>query len=110
MATVKLVRGDTWDRTWIITDEAGAPLDLTGATARLHVRDGADALMFAASTANGHLTITPAAGRIDMRVPKELTGIAPGTYRFDLEVTYPDGRRYTYEQAALAVLTDYTRD
>ena len=31
MATVRLIRGDTWRRSWIIKDETGQPIDLTGA-------------------------------------------------------------------------------
>lgn len=107
---VRLVRGDTWTRAWELRDANDAPIDLTGATARLQVRDDADAVVIAASTADGRLTITPGAGRIDMRVPYAATAIAPGGYRFDLEVTHADGTRRTYEQDTLVVLADVARD
>ncbi len=45
MATVKLIRGDTWRRSWIIKDEVGQPIDLTGASARLQVRDKRDEVL-----------------------------------------------------------------
>lgn len=41
VTTVKMYRGDTWTRAWELKDAAGAPVDLTRAVARLHVRDGA---------------------------------------------------------------------
>lgn len=110
MPAVKLFRGDTWQRAWIIADAAGNPVDLTGATVRLHVRDAAGAKVMEASTANGRITLHPAAGRIDLVMPKEATGVPPGSYRFDLEVTFPSGVRQTYEQATLVVMEDMTRD
>jgi DNA-binding IclR family transcriptional regulator len=107
---VRLVRGDTWTRAWELRDAAGAPIDLTGATARLQVRDDADAVLIAASTSDGRITVTATAGRIDMKVPYSATALAPGSYRFDLEVTHADGTRRTYEQDTLVVLADVARD
>lgn len=110
MAAVKIYRGDTWQRAWIIEGPNGQPVDLTGATARLHVRDAQGGKAMEASTADGRLSIQPLQGRIDLVMPAAATGVTPGTYRFDLEVTFADGRRYTYEQAALVVVEDMTRD
>jgi DNA-binding IclR family transcriptional regulator len=107
---VKLYRGDTWTRAWLLTDEAGAAIDLTGATARLQVRDQAGNVVVSASTTDGRITITPAAGRIDMTVPYSATGLAPGSYRFDLEVTHASSLRRTYEQDTLVVLEDMSHD
>lgn len=107
---VKLIRGDTWTRAWELKDATGNPIDLTGATARLHVRDGAGALVISAATGDGRLVITPADGRIDLVVPYSDTGIAPGAYRFDIEVTLPSGQRRTWEQGQLVVLEDVTHD
>lgn len=110
MTAVKLYRGDTWQRAWVLKDASGAPLDLTGATARLHVRDAEGAKVMEASTSDGRLTLQPSLGRVDLLMPKEATGIAPGSYRFDLELTFPSGIRRTYEQATLIVLEDMSRD
>jgi hypothetical protein len=107
---VKLYRGDTWTRAWELKDAAGNPIDLTGASARVQVRDAAGAVVISASTADGRLTLTPASGRIDMLVPYSATGLAPGSYRFDLEVTHASGLRRTYEQETLVVLEDVSRD
>jgi hypothetical protein len=79
----RLYRGDTWTRAWELKDAAGDPIDLTGASARLQVRDASGAVVISASTADGRLTIQPAAGRIDLLVPYSATGLAPGSYRFD---------------------------
>lgn len=110
MSAIRIFRGDTWQRAWIIADVAGNPVDLTGVTVRLHVRDAAGAKVMEASTADGRITLQPAAGRIDLVMPKEATGVSPGSYRFDMEVTFPSGVRQTYEQATLVVLEDMSRD
>ena len=107
---VRLYRGDTWRRGWLRRQPSGAPVDLTGATARLHVRDDAGALLIQASTADGRITIVPDEGRINMSVPYAATGLAPGSYRYDIEVTYADGTRETIEQSTLIVLEDMARD
>ena len=107
---VKLYRGDTWLRSWRLRQSNGAPVNLTAAAARLHVRDAYGALVMAASTADGRLVIAPLEGRIDLTMPYAATGVAPGSYRFDLEVTHADGTRQTVEQAPLVVLEDMSRD
>lgn len=61
---VKLYAGDTWTRAWELRDAAGSPIDLTGASARLQVRDAAGAVVITASTADktGSLSYTLQAG------------------------------------------------
>lgn len=109
MKPATVFRGDTWLRSWLLK-AGGVPLDLSGATARLHLRDEAGALVVAATTADGRLTVTPLSGRIDLLVPAATMVITPGRYRFDLEVTFNDGRRQTVEQTTLVVLEDMSRD
>ena len=109
MNTVSIFRGDTWQRTWVISDGQN-PVDLTGASARLHVRDKNDALIMSASIANGRLIMQPIGGRIDLVMPKEITNVDSGKYKFDLEVTFANGTRKTYEQSNLVVMKDITHD
>lgn len=110
MATIKLYRGDTWRHTWLLSDEREAPIDLTGATARLQVRDGYDTAVITATVANDRLVIDPAAGRIDLDVHYAITeALTPGSYRWDLEITTADDRRLTIDGGALVVLPDMTR-
>lgn len=107
---VLLYRGDSWTRSWTFTDATGAPLDLNGAAARLHVRDAAGGAVIIASLLEGRLTVDSVAGRIDMIVPYALTNLAPGSYRFDLEVTFATGIRRTYEQDTLVILEEMAHD
>lgn len=113
-STIKHFRGDTWLRSWVIKDASGAPVDLTGASARLHVRpqegtDNADELILAATVGDG-LTITPGTGRVDLRVEAADMAIDPGTYRFELELTDGDGVVRTIEQNRIMIIEDVARD
>lgn len=105
MKPARLYRGDTWKRAWIAKDSTGAVIDLTGATARLHVRDSGGTLVLNYTQADA-LTITELSGRIDLEAPyADMEGLAPGTYSFDLEVTLAGVRR-TYEVNTLVISAD----
>ena len=52
----------------------------------------------------------PIGGRIDLVMPKEITNVDLGKYKFDLEVTFANGTRKTYEQSNLVVMKDITHD
>ena len=112
-STINHIRGDTWLRSWVIKDATGAPVDLTGASARLHVRpqegtDNADELSLAATVGDG-LTINACAGRVDLRVDAaDMAGLALATFRFDLEVTFADGIVRTIEQNRIMIVEDIT--
>lgn len=72
----------------------GAATDLTGCTARLQARrtvTTASPAVELTSSANGGLTITGPAGRIDVHVPNSTTGSMSGTYVVQLEITWPNG-------------------
>ena len=107
---VRIYRGDTWHRSWLLKQPGGDPVNLSGAVARLHARNADGVLAIQASTADGRITITPVEGRIDMSVPYAATAVAPGSYRYDLELTHADGTRQTIEQSTLLVLEDMSRD
>jgi len=107
--SAQIYRGDTWLRSWAIKDSNNTPIILTGATARLHVRDAKQVLVVAASTLTGELIITPPEGRIDLRIDAIATRLWDiGKYKFDLEVTDAVGIVRTYEQDVLTVVADQT--
>jgi len=107
---VKIVAGDTWDREWTHKAPDGTPIDLTGASARLHVRDADGNLVMEASTDNTRIVLGGVAGTAVMVMPKEVTAVAPGSYKFDYELTYASGSRKTYEQNVLIVTEDRAHD
>lgn len=86
--------GDAWNHTFLYADldsydvngdpVAGDPIDLTGMSARLDVRDEDGDLITTASTDNGLLTITAAAGQIDLAMPASDTSLLAPTRRREL--------------------------
>lgn len=107
---VEIFRGDTWVRVWTITVD-GAPLDLTGASARMQLRQAAadETALLDVSTGTEDLVIQdpPTSGVISLRTQTD--GLTAGKYIFDLQVTFPDGTIQTYEQETLKVKQDVTR-
>lgn len=108
MKPARIYRGDTWERTWIIKDSEGSPIDLTDASARLYLRDSSGAVLSDYSNGDG-ITITGPEGRIDLSAPyADTETLDPGFYSFDIEVTNAVGVRKTYEKNTLEVLADTT--
>jgi hypothetical protein len=109
---VRLYAGDTWRRSWRLKQPSGLPVDLTGANARLHLRDSAGLLLIEASTgADGRIVITPAEGLIAMTVAAADTStFAVGRYRWALEITDAAGIVTTLESGILVVMEDVTHD
>ncbi len=107
---MRVIRGDTWQRAWVISDGAGAPVDLTGCAARLQVRDGTGALAAEATLVNGRLLLDALAGRVDLVMPAAVMADLLGRYRFDIELTYSTGVVTTYEVGTLIVAEDVSHD
>ena len=105
----QLVAGDTWARAWALADANDAPLDLTGASARLHVRDRDGTLVMSADTTDGRLTIS--GNTIILSMPPAVTAVvAAGAYRYAMEVTFDVDNVRTIEINTLAVQADLTYD
>ena len=110
MNTITLMSGDTWKRAWILKSN-NTPIDLTGASARLHVRsEDSDELIISASTTTSELTITPEEGRIDLRIDgADMCLDHTELYVFDCELTESDGTITTIEQSRIKIKRDFTR-
>lgn len=107
-ATFTLKRGDTWSQSfaWKQGSASGAPVDLTGCTARLQVRTRADALVL---DATAYLTLDGTAGTVAVSVPASATELFPvAKLQFDIELTFPDGTVQSTETMALKILEDVT--
>ena len=103
-----LKRGDTWTLVFVVSQTpGGAPVDLTGCTAALQVRQPrTDDLVATADS----LVITPLAGAVTaVFLPATTAAVPVGTYLTDLEITFADGQVRSSQTLTLAVLADYTR-
>jgi len=76
-----------------VTDDDGAPIDLTGADLRMDVEERPGVDVLEASSANGMIAVTaPATGHFELAVPAAVMGgLAPGVYQHDLVATLANG-------------------
>lgn len=87
------------------------PVDLTGATARMQIRDNPGGLLLVElSTENGGLVIA-GAGTIERHITAAATAAFTWTAGvYDLEVSYADGTVHRYFEGAVTVIPEVTRD
>lgn len=105
MPTFTLKRGDPWNQSWEWRQgsETGDPVNLTGATAHLHLRDRANTLVMDCSL---YLTVDGPAGKVSVSVPREQTRLLPvGKLQFDIELSIDEP---STETMTLRVLEDET--
>lgn len=88
MNKITMTRGDTRTLTLTLTDAAGDPYDLTGATVRMTVGD-----LFDKAIGDGIAVASPATGVAVITVNPDDTENANGrrSYPYDVEVTFVDG-------------------
>lgn len=110
--TLTLKRGDTWRTTFQWLQPDGTPVDLTGCTARMMLRDKITlAVALDISTTSGELTIDPLVGAVGLQVGAlAMQVIVPGYYLTDLELTFTDGTVMSTDTTKVKVLMDVTHD
>jgi hypothetical protein len=97
---------------WKAGDPA-TPVDLTGCTARMHIREKLESpeVLLALTTENGRIALGGTAGTVEQVLDAETTAALPwvaGVY--DLEIEFPNGdvRRLCF--GAVKVSREVTRD
>lgn len=86
-------QGATFTRTITVKDSAGDPVNLTGYTARMHVRKDVDATttLVELTTSNGGLTINAANGEITLNISATVTANISKSGVYDLEIISATG-------------------
>lgn len=88
---------------WLVNN---VPVNLTGYSADMQVRDVSNNLIVELSTANGKAVITPATGTVTLTLSATDTAtgtLAAGTYSYDLNLTAADSTVYKILQGAFVV-------
>lgn len=82
-------QGATWTVNIVYTDYNGDPVNLTGYTARMQLREKfTSTAVLTLTTSNGGLTLTPLTGGIAVSATAVQTEAIPaGFYLYDLELT-----------------------
>lgn len=113
MATLNLTfpQGATWSLALTWNDDGGDPINLTGYTARMHVRKSYDAATtVVALTSGSGITLGGAAGTITLSVSATTTGGVPAsTYVYDLELESGGGQVTRLVEGTLTVTPEVTR-
>lgn len=107
-----LVQGATNDFPIEYTDDLGAPIDLTGVEAYMHVRETIDSpdILLALSTANGRIVINGPLGKITIIFePVDTEGVEWRVAVYDLEFVWPSGRKDRFCQGTIILSPETTR-
>lgn len=85
---ITLEQGVTWRTVVTVEDSDGAPVDLTGATARMHIRENLDSPTPLLALTNGSgITVGGAAGKLVLLLTDEQTAAITWRYAvYDLEI------------------------
>ena len=95
--TLKAQQGDTFSRQFSFLDDADAPIDLTGYSLKLTVKDAAGATVLEWVNADFGLIST---GVYSIAKTAAQMNITPGVYSYDIQITYPSSevRTWVYGQ------------
>lgn len=96
---------------WLNPDKT--PIDLTGCTARMQVREEVEstAALLELTTENGRIALGGTAGTVDLLVDAGATAAITWTGGvFDLEIVHPGGEVTRLAQGSCCVSPEVTRD
>jgi hypothetical protein len=102
-----VIRGGDYYARFLVEDDNGAPVDLTGATPVMQVRTAPDrpSVIVEANPTNGRLTLSGSELILDL--PASLTTTLPvGKYQYEIELRYSGGRVTPLLAGPFEVLAD----
>lgn len=100
-----LYKGDYFNTSVVIKDNAGVVINLTGYTAKCSIR----ASFSSVTSFDAVCVITPLSGLVDITFPSTVTDdLAAGSYVWDFQVTNPSGNVRTYIAGDVTVYGEVT--
>lgn len=105
-------QGATFQRTLVWQDETETPIDLTGYTARMHVRPSVKAadVVVQLTTENGRIVLYPSLGKIELQLTAAVTETLPArACVYDLELVAPSGIVTRLLQGQFSITPEVTR-
>ena len=101
-----LKRGDTWRLAFVWQQDDGSPVDLTGGTAALQVRDQRNRLVGTPDD----ISVDLETATVHVTFAAETTALIPaGAHYTDLQMTFADGEVRSSQTCLLPVLEDQSR-
>lgn len=118
--TLRIKRGDTWRPQFVWQDGSGNPIDLTGATARLQLRQKREQIELSGTSypaeldlksTEGDIVITESEGKLEVEASATQTSsLEPKNYVTDVEITFPNGDVRSTQTIDVIVERDVTHD
>lgn len=108
----EIEQGTTLLKPIVWKDSAGVPVNLTGYTARMQVRQSTSAadVLLELSTTNSRISITPLTGTVTLIFTPEVTSaITWRRGKYDLELTSADGTVTRLIEGEITVSKEITR-
>ena len=83
----EIEQGATWVREILVKDSLGVPIDLTGVSSRMQIRESVEAAVFLIelSTANGRIAVDGPAGKLTLTIATPDTETLDSGGVYDLE-------------------------
>jgi len=108
---LKAKRGDTFVRVFTFTDAVPAPINLSGSTVIMEIRERATgiagALLLTVSTTTGEIVISGGGNNVvTVTIPAADMNIAAGNHQYELEITTAGGVRTTYLKGSFELVQD----
>lgn len=99
-------RGEVFYRRWALIMSNGQPVDLTGISAAMHVRQTQNGALVASAS----VEIYAEDGVVVWKIPSAETAAIPaGTYGYDMRLTDPESQSGYYQEGQFLVAEPYTR-
>jgi hypothetical protein len=109
----EVLQGTSLVKSVVWKNDTGTPVNLTGYTAKMQVRETADSedVLLELSTALGNIQITPAQGKVTLIFsPDDTSGAYWTRGRYDLELTSGTGFVTRLIQGKFSLSKEITRD
>lgn len=108
----EIEKGATYEHTIYWKDKLKQPINLTGVTARMQIRESVESsvVILELSTTNGKLIITPLLGKIDFLIDSTTTSNLIGSEGvYDLELTLVNGKIKRLIEGGIVFSPEVTR-
>ncbi len=102
------ITGDTFNQVSFAVAPNGSPLNLTGYTIKLQIRNTYTSTAVKSLEIGSGITVTNAAGGV-FRIDAFVVDFAAGTYVYDIQLTSSGGVVKTYIAGEMVILNDVTR-
>jgi hypothetical protein len=109
----EVLQGTSLVKSFIWKDGTGTPVNLTGYSAKMQVRESADsdAVLLELSTTLGNIQITPLTGKVTLVFsPDDTSGAYWTKGKYDLELTSGNGFVTRLVQGKFSLSKEITRD